>query len=213
MSIKEAYNNWASQYDTNKNHTRDLEAIALQSILGEIPFSNCLEIGCGTGKNTTWLLTKAASITSVDFSDSMLAIAREKIQSPIVEFIQADITQSWDFTTNQYDLVVFSLVLEHIENLNFIFEQVSQKTTSGAYIYIGELHPFKQYTGSKARFETAQGTETLSCFTHHISEFVQVAKRNGFIVITIEEFFDNNDTTTIPRILSLVLQKKGKGID
>jgi ubiquinone/menaquinone biosynthesis C-methylase UbiE len=208
MSIKEAYNNWASQYDTNKNHTRDLEGVALRSILKEIPFSNCLEIGCGTGKNTEWLLCKATSIMAVDFSDNMLAIAKEKIQSSIVNFVQTDITQDWNFTSKSYDLVVFSLVLEHIENLDFIFAQAAQKMTTGGYVYIGELHPFKQYTGSKARFETVKGTETLSCFTHHISEFVQVAQRNGLSIIDINEFFDDNDTTTIPRILSLVLQKK-----
>ena len=27
MNVKEAYNLWAEQYDTNKNHTRDLEAV------------------------------------------------------------------------------------------------------------------------------------------------------------------------------------------
>jgi ubiquinone/menaquinone biosynthesis C-methylase UbiE len=56
MSIQKAYDNWSSQYDNNDNKTRDLEARALQETLAGIQFTNCLEIGCGTGKNTAWLL-------------------------------------------------------------------------------------------------------------------------------------------------------------
>ncbi len=33
------------------------------------------------------------------------------------------ITQDWNFTSGQYDLVTFSLVLEHIENLKVIFSK------------------------------------------------------------------------------------------
>jgi ubiquinone/menaquinone biosynthesis C-methylase UbiE len=50
MNIKEAYNHWAKQYDTNLNKTRDLEAVALRESLANISFQTCLEIGCGTGK-------------------------------------------------------------------------------------------------------------------------------------------------------------------
>jgi len=50
-SIQQAYNSWASQYDSNHNTTRDLEALELRSTLTEIHFDKVLEIGCGTGKN------------------------------------------------------------------------------------------------------------------------------------------------------------------
>jgi len=52
MDVRNAYNIWAGQYDTNKNRTRDLEAVSLQQTLSDIQFDRCLEIGCGTGKNT-----------------------------------------------------------------------------------------------------------------------------------------------------------------
>jgi len=71
MNTEQAYNNWASQYDTNINKTRDLEAIALRTMLSTIAFESCLEIGCGTGKNTAWLVEKANQITAVDLSAEM----------------------------------------------------------------------------------------------------------------------------------------------
>jgi ubiquinone/menaquinone biosynthesis C-methylase UbiE len=79
MSIKDAYNIWSEQYDSNKNFTRDLEGDALRSILGNFRFDTCLEMGCGTGKNTNWLLSKANNVVAVDFSEAMLAKAKEKI--------------------------------------------------------------------------------------------------------------------------------------
>ena len=207
MNVKEAYNNWASQYDTNLNKTRDLEAQSLRSMLAEITFNNCLEIGCGTGKNTVWLIEKAKQVTAVDLSDEMLAKARQKIDSPKVNFIQADITKPWHFINSSYDLVTFSLVLEHIDNLNAVFERTAAALRTGGYLYIGELHPFKQYSGSKARFETEQGVQVVTCYNHHVSEFVQSAKQYGLMIADIKEFFDE-DETGIPRILSLILQKR-----
>ena len=88
MDIANAYNSWSSQYDTNENKTRDLEALALQKILQGKSFKHCLEIGCGTGKNTAWLLSICDQITAIDLSKGMLDIAKNKIQSNKVNFIE-----------------------------------------------------------------------------------------------------------------------------
>jgi len=207
MKPEQAYNSWASHYDTNENKTRDLEAKALRDVLSTISFNTVLEIGSGTGKNTEWLLQKAGQITAVDLSEEMLSKAEEKIQSPKVEFIRADINNDWDFTRKTFDLVSFSLVLEHIENLDHIFKEVYKKLDGSGYVYIGELHPFKQYTGSKARFETEEGLQVVQCYNHHISDFIQSAKKYGLRLLAFDEYFDNDDKTSIPRILALLFQK------
>lgn len=206
MDTRQAYNAWSTQYDTNENRTRDLEAQALRNSFKNISFDRCLEIGCGTGKNTSWLVTKAKQVTSVDLSEEMLAKAKQKITASNVEFKQADITQSWHFATAPYDLITFSLVLEHIENLHHIFSEAAKIASAGAQLYIGELHPFKQYAGSKARFETEHGTQVVQCYTHNISDFTQAAAAHGFHLQTIEEYFDNDNRAEIPRILKLLLK-------
>ena len=206
MNVQKAYDSWSDQYDSNLNKTRDMEALALRETLAGIKFDTCLEIGCGTGKNTAWLLTRAKTITAVDLSNEMLAKAKEKINSEKVNFIQADILQDWDFANIKYELTTFSLVLEHIENLEPVIEKVSKNIAEGGHVYIGELHPFKQYAGSKARFTTAEGEQVVSCFTHHISDFTQAAKKNSFTIMHINEYFDEGDRNTIPRILSILLK-------
>lgn len=207
MDVKDAYNMWAQQYDTNLNKTRDLEAFALREILKDISFNSCLEIGCGTGKNTEWLLTRAEKITAVDLSEAMLAKARLKINSDKVKFYQADIHDSWKFADGLFDLITFSLVLEHIENLDLVFKNAFQSMARSGYMYVGELHPFKQYSGTKARFENETGSQIVTCFNHNISDFIQSAQKNGFQVENINEYFDGNDRNTLPRILTILFKK------
>ncbi len=207
--IKDAYNIWAAQYDTNRNKTRDLEALALRETLAPIAAHHCLEIGCGTGKNTLWLCEKAQRLSSVDFSEEMLALAKSKVKNPKVNFVQADITLPWIFAQeNTYDLATFSLVLEHIENLDDIFGKLHAALKPGAYVYVGELHPFKQYSGTKARYESAEGIQQLRCYTHHISDFTKAASNAGFELRSFNEYFDEaNNAEAIPRILALLFQK------
>jgi len=207
LDVERAYDIWADQYDTNENKTRDLEVIAIRQTLAEVNFKNCLEIGCGTGKNTEWLLTRSRTITAVDLSDEMLTRAKSKLFSDKVEFLKFDIKNEWSFGKSEYDLITFSLVLEHIENLDSIFCETSKHIANQGYVYIGELHPFKQYNGTKARFENENGIQVVTCFNHHISDFLKAATNNGFILKALNEYFDDEERKGFPRILSILFQK------
>jgi ubiquinone/menaquinone biosynthesis C-methylase UbiE len=205
MNNRVAYNQWSDNYDSVINKTRDLEGIALRSTLLPYSLKNVLEIGCGTGKNTVWFAENANEITAVDFSEKMLNKATEKIQSNKVKFFRKDITLPWGFSETSFDIVTVSLALEHIENLNFIFEQAAKVLKINGLFYLGELHPFKQYLGSKARFEMASGIFELECFVHHISDYHTAAKQNGFSCEELKEWFDEGET--VPRILTMLFKK------
>ncbi len=207
MNIKEAYKEWSEQYDTNENKTRDLEAIALRSVLSKLELNKVLEFGCGTGKNTVWFEQNAKEILSADFSEAMISKAAEKIKSTKVQFTIADINEPWNFTKNKFDLVSFSLILEHIENIDEIFNKSNTVLHSGGYMYIGEFHPFKQYAGSKARYNTPDGEQEVTCYTHNVSDFINASKKYNFSLLVLEEWFDDNDKSQIPRILSLLFKK------
>ena len=99
-------------------------------------------------------------------------------------------------------------MLEHIEDLDAVFKKTAAHSYQVVDLYIGELHPFKQYNGSKARFETSDGTQVVECFTHNVSDFIQCAKRCGFSIADVNEYFDNEDRATIPRILTIVARKQ-----
>lgn len=206
MDNQQAYNSWSATYDTMKNRTRDLEALALREIVtGEN--LEILEIGCGTGKNTEYLVGKASKLIATDFSEEMLAKAKEKIELDTVEFRQMDLREDWNLPADSFDLITCSLALEHIENIDFVFAQAQKVLRSGGRFYFGELHPFKQYQGTKARFETGSGVFELECFVHQVSEFFKAGTENNFECVELKEWFDV-DGNEVPRLLTMVFRKK-----
>ena len=211
MNIEKAYNIWADQYDTNSNKTRDLDSKSTRETLNKFAFSIVLELGCGTGKNTNYLLKKADKIIGIDFSQEMLNKARAKIQDERVEFRKADLTAEWNIENDYADLITCSLVLEHIEDLDFVFNQAHKKLKNGGIFFISELHPFKQYSGSKAKFETENGTQELETSVHHVSEYLDVAQENGFELEELKEWFDEENKSGIPRLIGIVMRKNTAG--
>ena len=207
MSIEKSYNTWAEQYDTNENKTRDLDRKATIETLSKYEFKNVLELGCGTGKNTEWLITKAKFIIGLDFSQEMLNKARNKITSDKIRFQQADLKKPWNIENKFADLITCSLTLEHIKDLDFIFNQAYEKIKSGGKFFISELHPARQYLGSKAKYETENGIEELEVYVHHLSEYLQAAERNSFKLVKINEWFDNQPENEVPRLISFVFLK------
>lgn len=208
MSIEKAYNFWAGQYDTNENKTRDMDIKSTIDTLDKYDFSNVLELGCGTGKNTEWLLKKAERIIGLDFSQEMLNIAREKISDNRVEFKKVDLNKDWDIEDHFADLITSSLTLEHINDLNHIFKEANKKLTEKGLFFISELHPCKQYTGSGAKYESKNGTVELEVYTHHITDFTENGISNGFELLEIKEWFDEIEEIKMPRLISFVFRKK-----
>ena len=94
------------------------------------------------------------------------------------------------------------------ENIDFIFQQVAQSLDTGGCFYLCELHPFKQLQASRARFEHEGELIQLEYFIHHISDYFDAARNNQLDCILLKEWFDNNDRTITPRLVSFLFQKK-----
>ena len=207
MDIQNAYNEWSDIYDTNQNLTRDLDSNVTRSLLGGGRFDSILEIGSGTGKNTVFLAEIGKQVHALDFSAGMIAKAREKVKAKNVLFETADLTKRWDCKDSAYDLILCSLVLEHIENLSHIFAEAARVLHPGGKFLINELHPFKQYGGTKARFERADQTIEVDVFIHHISEFIHAAEENGLKLENFDEYWHEQDQGKPPRLASFIFVK------
>jgi SAM-dependent methyltransferase len=210
MSIRNDYDAWSATYDAVANRTRDLEAIALRTVVPDSRLHRALELGCGTGKNTGWLAERAAHVTAVDFSAGMLALARQRHALAHVDFVHGDITCAWDFVAAPVDLVTCSLVLEHVQDLDSVFAQAASAMAGGALFYVGELHPFRQYGGSKARYEAADGgTREIDAHVHHVSDYFRAASDVGLTCLQLSEWFDDEGRTGTPRLVSFLFRKAG----
>jgi malonyl-CoA O-methyltransferase len=208
MNIQNAYNEWAETYDTDQNLTRDLDQRVTKELLASFHFESILELGCGTGKNTVFLAQIGTRVHALDFSEGMIEKARGKVKAENVRFSVADLTQKWPSENTSYDLIVCNLVLEHIEDLAFIFSEAVRVLVQEGKFLINELHPFRQYEGKKARFGSGQGVSEIPAFVHHISDFTNAASSNRLRLITLNEYWHERDQGKLPRILSLLFEKR-----
>ena len=199
------YDAWAYQYDSNINPTRDLDKAITKKSLSNLNFSNVLELGCGSGKNTEWLITRANKLVGLDFSASMLDLARNKIPTKKVTFINADLNEKWPVNNNSFDLITINLTLEHIEILDHIFNSMFMKLTKGGKCFVCELHPKKQLAGSKARFEENGAEIILDVFQHSELDYVQSAEKAGLNLLTKKYWYDNEND--LPRLISFLFEK------
>ena len=207
MSIQKAYNDWSDTYDTDENLTRDLDQKVTREALANLHFHSILEVGCGTGKNTPFLAQIGENVYAVDFSEGMIERAKEKVQAENVRFSMMDITQKWIFEDQSFDLIVCNLVLEHIEDLSFIFSEAARVLKDNGRFFINELHPFKQYEGKKARFYKDEGTIEVDAFVHHISDFLNGASKNRLLLMKLSEYWHEQDQNKPPRLVSFLFER------
>lgn len=207
MSIQNSYNEWSEIYDSNENLTRDLDDKVTRETLSNLRFKSILEIGCGTGKNTVFLAQIGENVHALDFSQGMIEKAKEKVRAGNVRFELADLTREWNCATAAYDLVVCNLVLEHIQNLDHIFSETARVLETKGKFFINELHPFRQYRGTKARFEQGNSTIEVEAFVHHISDFMNAASVNSLKLVRFNEYWHEADAGKPPRLVSFLFEK------
>ena len=207
MSIQEAYNNWSTTYDSDENFTRDLDQVVTKNTLANLQCKSILEIGCGTGKNTSLLSQIGEKVHAIDFSEGMIRRAKEKLESNNVTFSVADITEQWSCDEWSIDLIVCNLVLEHIADLSFIFSEAFRVLVQRGRFFICELHPFRQYQGKKANFQNEQATTEIQAFVHHLSDFLNAAENTGFTLKELKEWWHEEDHNKPPRLVSFLFEK------
>ena len=168
-----------------------------------------LELGCGTGLNTEWLAERARSVVAVDFSREMLSKARARVQSDNVQFVEHDLTEPWP-VEGPFDVVVGTLVLEHIERLRPLFSEAYRHLADGGQYYVCELHPYRQLQGGQAQYVDADSGEEVPvpAYLHNVSAYVNAARHAGFHLQHLGEWPDEPPVKDqIPRLITFLFDK------
>lgn len=209
MKTQEAYNHWSSTYDQDRNLTRDLDQTVTRSILATLRCESVLEIGCGTGKNTALLAEIGKRVLAFDFAADMIVKAKQKLRAGNVSFVVADLSQRWPCKQRAVDLIVCNLVLEHIRDLSFVFAEADRVLVEGGRCFISELHPFRQYQGTKANFQRDQQTMEIEAFVHHLSDYTGAAAEARLSLTKMNEWWHEADIDKPPRLVSFMFEKQG----
>lgn len=207
-NLREAYDNWSAKYDSYVNLTRDLDRIITKKTLTNLNCKSIVEIGCGTGKNTFFLSQIGSQVQAIDFSEAMINKAKENLNSDNTTFFVSDITEKWICSDSSVDLITCNLVLEHIKEISFIFSEAYRVLINGGVFFVSELHPFKQYLGAKANFKMNEEIIEIPSFVHHISDFFNIARDNGFIIENVQEWWHEADVNKPPRLISFLFRKQ-----
>lgn len=105
------YRAGAAEYDRPYAEYEDLQK--LLAVVDDLPIAgDVLELACGTGQWTPRLAARALSVTAVDASPEVLALARARTASPSVRFLEADLFE-WQ-PPRRYDTVFFAFWLSHV---------------------------------------------------------------------------------------------------
>ena len=159
-------------YQTEIGKTVDrIEKKIVSAHLKNLPKTNWLELGCGTGHWTEFFSENRLQLTAVDSSEAMLKIARSK-NLENVKFLNADATQL-PFPDNHFSEIISITMLEFVDDLEKVLNEIIRVLKPGGTLVLGCLNALSEPGKNKnndpvfkyARFfSTEEIKKMLACF-------------------------------------------------
>jgi SAM-dependent methyltransferase len=150
-------------------------------------------------------------VIAFDFSDHMLAQARRRVSSDRVHFFEHDVSNPWPIPDQSADLVLDSLVLEHVADLGVVFPQARRVLKPGGSLFVCELHPFRQISGAQAHFgDPSTGSPVhVPAVRHDVSDFVNSGVAAGLSLVCSGEWRNSGATSdVVPILLSVTFLRQ-----
>lgn len=158
----------------------------LQELCPDIRFRRALDLGCGDGTNTRFLLPIADEVWGVDSDAAAVGMARAA--SPSGRFaagIAEDYLRSSSLT---FDGVVCSRLLGFIPDLHALFAPLHARTDG--YFLLSDWHPLACWitpTGLVGMDYSSEGSFAPGQYHHTISSITNALVDSGFTVRRIVE--------------------------
>jgi ubiquinone/menaquinone biosynthesis C-methylase UbiE len=181
VSTREGYDRWSAVYDDEHNPLCDIETPHVHALIGNVRDLAVCDLGCGTGRHTAWLAEAGARVTALDFSDGMIARAREKPGWERVRFVQHDLTQPLPLPDAAFDRVLSSLVVDHIPDLVAFFGECRRIVKPDGLVVVSVMHPAMMLRGVLAHFtDPSTGRDVFpQSALHQVSDYLMAALAVG----------------------------------
>jgi 2-polyprenyl-3-methyl-5-hydroxy-6-metoxy-1,4-benzoquinol methylase len=136
--------NYAARADTQFENVH-IERPATLSLLPDVSGKRVLDVGCGPGWYSEWLIVHGAEVVAVDFSTKMVEMARKRLPES-VEVHLRDVGKPLDFLSEgSFDLVLAPLVIDCVEDWNRLFFEFNRLLSNHGVLVISVCHPFTEY--------------------------------------------------------------------
>src|SRR5215469_2313333 len=157
VSTQEGYARWASTYDGETNALIILEEDHISPILDDLPFTNALDVGAGTGRYALKLAHRGTRVTALDQSPEMLTVARQTAQQEgvLIDFWLGSLNEGLPFAPNQFDLVTCAPMLCHVPDLAHAAQEFHRVLRPGGNLLITDFHPDYAAYGRRIGFQQA----------------------------------------------------------
>lgn len=142
---KEYWNNeyWKNIIDDNKaDFIKDSWMEKYVEQINKLENKNAIDLGCGIGQDTKWLLDKGFDVVSCDFSERALNKLKELIHNS--KTMQIDIKEKLPFKDNSMGLINANLSIHYFDMKNTIkiFNEIHRVLTPNG-LFIGRVNSDK----------------------------------------------------------------------
>lgn len=213
LPVRQGYDLWAPHYDRKGNAAVALKQREIGRLMGNVHGRRVADLGCGTGANAVAMAAAGAEVTAVDFSQGMLAQARQKPGAGRVRFIEHDIERPLPLETDAFDKVLCALALEHVAKLDGVFAEMARVCRPGGEVVVVEMHPAMFLKDVSAHFhDPATGREIRPrSIAHQLSDLVMGGVRAGLRVVEIGEFFADGKHAGWPLLAAMRFKHAAAG--
>lgn len=168
-----------------------LEFPTTLKFLEDVKRKAILDLGCGPGIHTKKLWEKGAKIKGIDNSERLIEIAKK--EAPKIEFVKGDIENKLPYKSAEFDIVVSSLVLGHLEKWDDVLKEINRVLKKGGLFVFSNYNPvtekytkkkwfFKKFSQLKGYFEESMTKETWKKDKKITSQIIHYHKTYGAIV-------------------------------
>jgi len=171
------------------NWLLELEEPEVDRALGDVKDLEVLDVGAGTGRHAVRVAQCGARVTAVDFSEEMLAKARQKTGADRVRWLVHDVALPLPFEARSFDRVLSALVLEHIPvgDLASFFRDLGRVARDDGLIVVTAMHPAMFLKGVSANFRDDSGEVRPRSYVATLSDYVMGAIQAGLVIVSLAE--------------------------
>ncbi len=187
VSVQEGYAIWAASYDQEKNGLIFVEERHVDRLLAQLPFTRVLDVGTGTGRHALKLARRGASVTAIDQSPEMLAVARQAAlrDGLPIDFQLASLDDGLPFEARQFDLLISALMLSHLPNLAHALHEFARVLQVGGYLLMTDFHPVHTIYGWNTAFRRAGVKYRLPIMEHTRDDYLEAITASGLTILEV----------------------------